>query len=181
MSASRRVIARRLGLTANKFDMPPFEAHHRLASERQPAMHIQISEGIRSVLLVEDEGLVSMMMEDLLRELGVETVLVCGDLETALVAAASADIDCAVLDYHVRGGECGGVADILAGRDIPFIFSTGSGLDSLRERHRRRPIIAKPFADDDFKLLVLDTVARSRSALPGGPSAGRVATFTPTD
>lgn len=126
-------------------------------------MHVEISEGIRSILIVEDEGLIALMMEDIARSMGVEEVHCCADLASAIDLARTADIDCAVLDRHVRDGETMEIADILAERDVPFVFLTGSGAEALDARHRHRPILSKPFADDDFRLVVLDALALARS------------------
>lgn len=154
------------------------------ASERRPQMHIQIAEGINSVLIVEDEALVAMMMEDMLRELGATEIVTCPDLDSARSAAVSGDFDCAILDHHIRGGACDEIGDILTSRRIPFIFSTGSGTESICERHRDRPLIIKPFTDDDFKMLVLDTLAESRRPVLGERHGGpmpRVATVNSTE
>jgi CheY-like chemotaxis protein len=120
-------------------------------------MHVQIEEGIHSVLIVEDEGLLALMMEDLVRELGATDVHLCGDLASAMQMARSAEIDCAVLDLKVRGGTSTAIADTLSLRSIPFLYSTGSAPDGLELRHRSRPILFKPFSDDDFKRALLDT------------------------
>ena len=120
-------------------------------------MHVEIAEGIRSVLIVEDEGLVAMMMEDLVRELGIRDIHICTDVASALELANSADIDCAVLDLWIRDGSSSKVADTLAARGIPFLFSTGTTADALDRRHAHRPVLGKPFTDDDFKRLLLDT------------------------
>jgi CheY-like chemotaxis protein len=128
-------------------------------------MEIKISEGIRSILIVEDEGLVSMMIEDLVREMGARHVHLCADVEGARELAKIADIDCAVLDLRLRGGDSGEVADILASRGIPFVFSTAGMLEALPERHQHRPVISKPFSEDDFKMLLLDTWMDSRRPL----------------
>ncbi len=148
-------------------------------------MHVTISEGMQSVLIVEDEGLVALMMEDLVREMGAQDVLLCSDLVQAREIVETVAIDCAVLDVRVRGGTSGEIADILAARGIPFMFSTGSGLDSLVPRHRERPLLLKPFADDDFKLLLLDTWRAAARAAPApshaGPAPLRVAPLRPSD
>jgi CheY-like chemotaxis protein len=89
-------------------------------------MHGEIAEGIRSVLIVEDEGLVALMMEDLVRELGIRDIHICSDVGSALALARTADIDCAVLDLWVRDGSSIQVADLLAARGFPFLFSSGS-------------------------------------------------------
>lgn len=120
-------------------------------------MQIEIAEGIRSVLIVEDEGLVAMMMEDLVRELGIRHVHICSDVASAIKLANTADIDCAVLDLWIRDGSSCCVADVLAARGIPFLFSTGTEADAIDNRHAHRPVLGKPFTDDDFQRLLLDT------------------------
>ena len=133
---------------------------------RPLAMHVEIPNGdvaLKSVLILEDEALVAMMMEDIVRELGVETVHVHADAAAAKELASTGDVDCAVLDVIVRDGDSAEIADILLLRGIPFAFSTGSGLDSLPERHRHLPILTKPFADDDLRMLLLDMVAATRA------------------
>jgi len=137
-------------------------------------MHIEIGEGIRSVLILEDEGIVAMLMEDLVRDLGVRDVHLCVDVATALELLRTQDIDCAVLDLWVRGDTSGAVADACAEQNIPFLFSTGSDLGAIDDRHSDRPMIGKPFADDDFKLILVDTWSRSRgqpSSMAAGASA----------
>lgn len=126
-------------------------------------MHIKIDEGIRSVLIVEDEGLVALMMEDLVRELGIKDIHICSDVGSAVELARTAEIDCAVLDLWVRDGSSIKVADTLAERGIPFLFASGSGVETVVPRHAHRPLLGKPFTDDDFKTSLLDTWMVGRS------------------
>jgi len=142
-------------------------------------MHITISEGMRSVLIVEDEGLLALMMEDLVRELGATEVHICADVASAAAVAETADIDCAVLDLRIRGGSSTVVADLLAEREIPFLYSTGSATEVLAPRHQSRPLISKPFSDDDFKRVLLDTW-RGRVQAPASDE-GAVARSVSTD
>ena len=145
-------------------------------------MHIEINEAIRSVLIVEDEMIVAMMMEDLLRSLGVEDVHIVTDVDSALDLLRTKSVDCAVLDLWVRDGDTTAVADALAEKGTPFLFSSGSDAGALDERHAGRPMISKPFLDDDFKLIVLDTWTLAQSERPAGPGpASRVAPFGATD
>jgi CheY-like chemotaxis protein len=116
-----------------------------------------------SVLIVEDEGLVAMMLEDLVRDMGARDVHVFADVQSARDAARTEPYSCAILDLLVRDGTTGELADILAGRDIPFIFSTGSEMSSLQERHRSRPIVIKPFADDVLRGHIRDLLAPALS------------------
>jgi CheY-like chemotaxis protein len=126
-------------------------------------MHIEIDEGIRSILILEDEMIVAMLMEDLVRSLGVEDVNICNDAKSALELLESKQVDCAVLDLWVRDSDSMAVADRLAEQAIPFVFSSGSDAGALADRHAHRPMISKPFLDDDFKLVVLDTWTLAQS------------------
>lgn len=129
-------------------------------------MQILIDEGVRSVLIVEDEMIVAMMMEDLVRSLGAEDVYICPDTASALDVIATRPLDCAVLDLRVLDGTTTSVADALAEKGVPFLFSSGTELAEMEARHADRPRIAKPFMDDDFKLIVLDTLTFGRSQPP---------------
>lgn len=40
-----------------------------------------------------------------------------------------------------------GLADELEHRDVPFFFATAAGPEIIVERHRHRPILAKPFSN----------------------------------
>lgn len=143
-------------------------------------MHIEIDEGIRSILIVEDEMIVAMLMEQIVRELGVDNVHLCTDAASALDIVASHAIDLAVLDMQVRDGTTDAVADLLANKGIPFVFSSGSDVGALPERHLDRPMIAKPFLDDDFKLVILDTWTLHSSGA-AGRRGERVATSGASD
>src|SRR5689334_3844382 len=113
MSGALTVGECRLCLTAKDVDLTCRGVQHWSASERQLQMEIEIAEGIGSLLIIEDEGLVSMMIEDMVRQLGASDVRVCMDLETAAKEAETGELDCAVLDVRVRGGDTAPIADIL--------------------------------------------------------------------
>ena len=100
-----------------------------------------------SVLILEDEALVSLMLEDLVREMGVRVIDVFAAASEALRAIADRPYDLAVLDIVVRDGMSTAVADALDERGIPFLFSSAVGADALEPRHRDRPLVTKPFED----------------------------------
>lgn len=145
-------------------------------------MHIEIDEGIGSILIVEDEMIVAMLIEDIVRGLGVRDVQICTDAASALEFLRDNAIDLAVLDLKVRDGSTTPVADALAAMGVPFVFSSGSDSGALENRHSRRPLISKPFLDDDLKLVILDTWTLSRSVGAGdGGAPQRVAPSGATD
>lgn len=106
-------------------------------------------DGLR-VLVVEDEMMVSMLIEDMLGDLGCLVVGPASRIEDALVLVDSAAIDCAVLDVNLGGQPIFPLADILRERGAPFAFATGYGDAGLRESDRGTPVLQKPFREIDL-------------------------------
>ena len=101
------------------------------------------------VLIVEDEPLISMMLEDFLDLLGRGVAGTADSCDTAIARIGEGGIDAAILDVNLRGGEKSWpVADALAGAGIPFVLATGGSDDSIAEAHRGRPVLNKPFTLD---------------------------------
>ncbi|OSI76515.1 hypothetical protein BSZ21_04030 [Bradyrhizobium canariense] len=98
------------------------------------------------VLLVEDEGLVALMIEDMLEELGLKVVASAAHLKKACQLATTASIDVALLDVNLAGELVFPAARILRARSIPFLFSTGYGGPALEEEFRNALAIGKPFS-----------------------------------
>ncbi len=105
----------------------------------------------RQVLVVEDEMLIVLMIEDTLHDLGYQVIGPAADLETALQLAKSAPMDAAIVDINIRGGNSYGVADVLAGRGIPFVFCSGYHDWAVEERHRERPRLMKPYSPRELE------------------------------
>jgi CheY-like chemotaxis protein len=99
----------------------------------------------RRILLVEDEGMIAMLVEDMLEDLGHELVRVANRLEEAVTAAGTETIDLAILDLNLGGVLTYPAADVLAERGIPFIFATGYGSGGLKAAYSARPTLQKPF------------------------------------
>ncbi len=102
------------------------------------------------VLVVEDEALVSMLVEDGLRDAGA-TVLgpatTVGDaLRLVEAAAADGGLSAAVLDINLQGDTVTPVADRLAALGVPFLFATGYGEKCDTGGHRAAPVLSKPFS-----------------------------------
>jgi CheY-like chemotaxis protein len=100
--------------------------------------------GVR-VLLVEDEGAISLLLETLLESLGCGIVGPASSLAEADRYAAEADFDIALLDVNVGGHRIYPVAERLLARNIPFVFSTGYGTEGLDRRWHSTPVLVKPF------------------------------------
>lgn len=103
----------------------------------------------RRILVVEDELMVAMGLEMVLTDAGYEVIGPVGRFEQAL-EAANGEVDFALLDVNVRGTEVYPVAEVLAGRGIPFAFLTGYGRESLPPAQRQARVLSKPFKATDL-------------------------------
>ncbi len=117
--------------------------------------------GLR-ILVVEDEAAISLLLEDMLLDFGCEVVGPAARLSAALDAVSREQVDLAILDVNVAGEPIYPVAEALAKREIPFVFSTGYGSAGIRDTFRDRPVLQKPFAQHDLKQKLL--MARSKIA-----------------
>ena len=112
-------------------------------------------QGIK-VLVVEDEYLVAALMEDTLASAGCVVAGPIPRLAQALDAASSEACDVAVLDVNLAGERVYPVADILAQRNVPFVFVTGYGV--LPGEYANRPRLCKPFKMADLLGTLSDIV-----------------------
>jgi CheY-like chemotaxis protein len=112
----------------------------------------------RRVLLVEDEMMVSMMLEDMLVELGCTVLGPVSDLKGALALAREAELDVAVLDVNLDGDATYPVADALAARGVPYVFATGYGSDGLVEAYRLVPTLEKPFQQRELASALIEAL-----------------------
>jgi CheY-like chemotaxis protein len=78
-----------------------------------------------SVLLVEDEFLIALDAEQLLRELGVKSVEIAATIKAAEKRANEGAFDLAVLDLNLNGELSLPIAELLRQRGIPVVFATG--------------------------------------------------------
>ncbi len=117
--------------------------------------------GLR-VLVVEDEMMVSMLIEDMLADMGCEVVGPASRLEEAAELVKAAQIDCAVLDVNLGGQPIFPVADLLRERGAPFAFATGYGDAGLRDVDRGTPVLQKPFREGDLARVLSELRDRAK-------------------
>jgi CheY-like chemotaxis protein len=100
----------------------------------------------RSVLIIEDESLIAMMLEDFLDALDYAVAGSAETVDEAIARIGQGGVDMAILDVHLRGGEaCWRAADALADRGIPFLLATGGHTEDPPFRHAAAPVLPKPF------------------------------------
>jgi len=115
--------------------------------------------GLR-VLVVEDEMMVSMLIEDMLTDLGCAIVGPASRLDEAMELARATELDCAVLDVNLGGQPIFPVADLLRERGRPFAFATGYGDAGLRDQDRGAPVLQKPFREGDLARVLGELLAK---------------------
>jgi CheY-like chemotaxis protein len=103
------------------------------------------------ILVVEDEGGVALLLEDMLEALGCDVVASAARLSRAYEAAETIQFELAVLDVNVAGEMSFDFARMLADRSIPFVFSTGYGNGGLPADLQDRPVLVKPFTLADLR------------------------------
>ena len=103
-----------------------------------------------SILLVEDEPLIAMMMEDIVETLGHRVAGTCDTVSGALEAIERGGFDLAILDVRLRDGISWPVADALADGGHRYILATGGHVEAPPVRHAGAPVLAKPFTIDDL-------------------------------
>ena len=101
----------------------------------------------RRILVIEDEMMVLMNIEGALADFGCSTVSAAATVEEALALLDSGSFDVAMLDVNLAGVASYDVADALARRSIPFVFSTGYGEHGIEARFADRPVLRKPYSD----------------------------------
>jgi CheY-like chemotaxis protein len=111
------------------------------------------------VFVVEDELMIRILLEDMLRDLGYTIAGEAGRVEEALEAAKNVDFDLAILDVNLNGQPVLPVADALAARGTPFVFATGYGDRGIPESYRDRPTLKKPFQIDGLKHVLESAIA----------------------
>jgi DNA-binding response OmpR family regulator len=115
--------------------------------------------GLR-VLVVEDEMLVSLLIEDVLAEQNCNVVGPFDTIREAVVAARAEIIDLAVLDVNVGGMKVYPVAEVLFARRIPFLFLSGYGQSVVPVDHPEWRVCAKPFAPEHLVAMLTEQVRR---------------------
>lgn len=114
-----------------------------------------------SVLLVEDEVLIRMMVTDMLEELGHRIAAEAGNLAEALALASSAVIDLAIIDVNLGSDNSEPVARALESRAIPFAFASGYAQGGMPEGFQSRPLLKKPFQMEQLARCIDELLAKA--------------------
>jgi DNA-binding response OmpR family regulator len=128
----------------------------------------------RRVLVVEDEPLIAMLVRDLLADVGFRS-MTAFNLIDALVLAKREQFDCALLDVSIGDETVFEVADALARRNIPLVFTSGHSAEILPDRYRGHALLAKPYMPSELARIISselqDHSTRSSEARDETPDA----------
>jgi CheY-like chemotaxis protein len=102
------------------------------------------------ILIVEDEAFIAAMLADILEELGYDVAASASQISQAKDILAVQQVDIALLDVNLGDEKIDPVADLLAERACPFIFTTGYGRAGIPAAHATRSVLQKPFKINDL-------------------------------
>jgi CheY-like chemotaxis protein len=119
----------------------------------------------RSILIIEDEMLILMMIEDMLADLGCESVAVASKIGQAIGLIDGQEFDTAMLDMNLNGIESYPIADALAARDVPYFFSTGNSLTNVKDGYRDQDVLKKPFTFDQLSNMLSRSLLRQTNVV----------------
>lgn len=110
------------------------------------------------ILIVEDEAIVSFLLEDMLIELGCAEIWLAGGVAQALALLRDKAPDLALLDVSLAGEFAYPVAERLVQLQIPFVFATGYGRKGIASEWQSRPVIQKPFDQETLVLALAEAI-----------------------
>jgi CheY-like chemotaxis protein len=111
-----------------------------------------------TVLLVEDEPLVALMIEKLIGSLGHAVAGPYVTLAQARDAVDGEDFTGAILDINLAGELVFPIADVLARRRVPFVFTTGYGPEHIPPRFSHIPCLSKPLEAHMLSQFLADAI-----------------------
>ena len=117
----------------------------------------------RRILIVEDEILILMMIEDMLTDLGCESIAVASKADQAITLVEGQVFDAAMLDINLNGIASYPIADALTARRVPYFFSTGNGVKDMKEGYRDQDVLKKPFTFDQLSNMFSRSLLRASS------------------
>jgi DNA-binding NtrC family response regulator len=112
-----------------------------------PSRHPK-TDTLRRCLIVEDEGIISLDIEQIVNSYGLTTVHKAYTLAAALNLVDSNAYDIALLDLNVGSESTVPVAEILAARKTPFAVVTGN-ID-IPTALKGVPFVSKPFSEKNI-------------------------------
>ncbi len=104
-----------------------------------------------TILIVEDQPLISLNIEDVVRSMGACIIGCAARLSEAITLIETASWDAALLDIRLAHGDTVyPAAERLRAKGISFAFMTGCAGD-IDERYADVPVLTKPFGEAELE------------------------------
>lgn len=103
----------------------------------------------KRILIVEDEPLISLLLEDMLVDLGCVVAGSAFDLAEGERLARDETIDAAIIDLNLDGQTSHSVAALLDQRGIPYLLATGYG--QATDFTEAANLLHKPYRASDLR------------------------------
>jgi light-regulated signal transduction histidine kinase (bacteriophytochrome)/CheY-like chemotaxis protein len=139
-------------IAAYNTPMPSMHDTHHLPAD----VHVAAPELFSSTaMIVEDNVIIAMEAEDVLRDLGFADCKIVGSVKSAQELIEQSSISFAMLDVNLGKETSEQVADALYQRGVPFIFASGYGDRSFTtSRFQGVPVITKPYSERDIRAAI---------------------------
>jgi CheY-like chemotaxis protein len=120
-----------------------------------------------SVLLLEDNLIVALEAEDLLRTLGASSIATASSIGAAAKICETTSVDLAVLDVNLGFENSLSFAAYLRSANTPFVFASGYGEQEVPGESRVVPelTVAKPYDLESLRSAIALTLSRSVTPL----------------
>jgi DNA-binding response OmpR family regulator len=122
-----------------------------------------------SILVVEDEPLISIDVQGALKGAGA-SVMAATDATDAVRLVASTKLAAAVLDVDLGDLDCWVVCRLLERAKVPFVFYTGYTQSEVFKDWPDAPVLAKPATHERIVVAVVDLLRRHQAK--SGPPVG---------
>jgi CheY-like chemotaxis protein len=116
----------------------------------------------KTALVVEDNMIIAMEAEEILRDLGYDDCHVCSSVKSALQILADNPVSFALLDMNLGNETSEAIASALLASGTPFIFASGyDDFPELAHELTTAPVVTKPYTGSD----IAAAIARLESEL----------------
>ncbi|WDR01893.1 response regulator [Devosia algicola] len=116
------------------------------------------------VLVVEDEPLVALMIEDMLRDMGGDQIHVAHNQDSAWASLEQHAPCLAVMDFNLGNDDTMKLVEACRGRGIAVIISSGYTAEDLPAEMRAFPLLSKPFSFEQMSQVVAAALCKVKTA-----------------
>jgi two-component system cell cycle sensor histidine kinase/response regulator CckA len=135
--------------------------------EDEPLVPVEVSADTKTILIVEDEGLIAASLERRLQLVGYTVSAIADNADDAIRFATSTTPDLVLMDIHLKGDRDGiEAANVLRNLDIPVVFLTAhTDAETLRRACLAEPYgyIVKPLGASNIRVIVEVAIHKHKS------------------